>query len=145
MNLKFKKKRNLFNNRNVIIHKYDKYMLLSCTRLSSNRYELNYLINYSLSFNEDKMIIPIKTIISFDDYMKISKIKFGIWIHSNCSFSNCFVYIYRNLKNNHVIFKYTKNNNHKKLGYINQYNHQLLFKGMLLSNAIIEQVGGSYG
>ena len=91
------------------------------------------------------MIIPIKTIISYDEYMKICKIKFGIWIHSNHFSRNCFVYIYRNLRNNRIIFKYTKNDNYKKLGYINQYNHQLLFKGMLSSNAIIEQVGGSYG
>lgn len=131
-----------FRNRNVFQHKFDRFMLISCVRIDNNRFELTYLLDYTYCLNETKSLIPIKVIISYDDYIKISKIKFGVWLRFNNNyFGQNYLYIYRNLASNRLIFKTTRNDNYLTYGATNQYNHQLVFKGTLVDNAILEHLG----
>ena len=137
----FKSRHNFYHNRNTLIHRFDKIMFLSCVRLSTNKYELTYLLDYVFSFNENKTLIPIKVIIPYDEYLKVIKSKFGIWIRCNYIKTN-YLYIYQNLNNNKLIFKTTRNDNYLNNGTINQYNHELIFKGFLSDKKIMEYLGG---
>ena len=127
---------------NTISHSFDKIMFLSCVRISPNRYELTYMYDYVYNFNENRTLFPIKIIIPFEDYAKIINIKFGIWLRVNDNFpSMSFIYVYRNLNTNKLIYKYTKHDNLMKNGKVNQYNHELIFKGSLRDKTILEYVG----
>lgn len=129
----------LYKNKKLYKHKFDKIMFLSCVRVSHNRYELTYLLDYVFSLNETKSLIPIKTIISYEEYQKIIKINFGVWLRfKNYSFNQNYLYIYRNLKDNRLIFKATRHDNNLNNGNKNQYDHELIFKGALIDKAIVE-------
>lgn len=139
----FKKKNTIssYLKNKTIIHNYNKIMFLSCVRISSNQYELTYIYDYVYNFNENRTLIPIKIIISYEQYKKIINTKFGVWLRVNnfFPFAN-YVYIYRNLNNNKLIFKSLRNDNYMKNGKTNQYNHELLFKGTIRENCILEFV-----
>ena len=139
----FKKKNTISSHlkNKTIIHNYNKIMFLSCVRISSNQYELTYIYDFVYNFNENRTLIPIKIIISYEQYKKIINTKFGVWLRVNDSFPFAnYVYIYRNLNNNKLIFKSLRNDNYMKNGKTNQYNHELLFKGTIRENCILEFV-----
>ena len=126
---------------NTHIHNFSKIMLVSCVRVKNNVYELIYLLNYIYQFNEDRILLKVRTMIDFNQYNLIRKYKFGIWInYKKIDLNYFYIYIYKNIKNNRLIHKITKNNNFLTSGSINQYNHELLFKGFLSGNEIIEIV-----
>lgn len=138
-NLKSKKHITRYRNKNVFVHKFEKIMFLSCVRLSVNRYELTYLLDFTFNLNETKSLVPIKVIISFDDYKKIIKYKFGVWIKFDTDyFRKNYLYIYRNLNSNRLIFKTTRHDNYLIHGNMNQYNHELIFKASLIDKIILE-------
>lgn len=131
-----------YRNKDVLIHKFDKIMFLSCVRISRNRYELTFLLDYIFSLNDTKTIIPIKAMISAEEYQRISKMKFGVWLRFNNNyFRQNYIYIYRNLNSNRLIFKTTRHDNYLNNGKKNQYNHELIFKGALQDKAILEYLG----
>ncbi len=128
---------------NAVVHKFDRIMFLSCVRLSPNRYELTFMYDYIYNFNENRTFIPLKLIISYNDYSRIINLKFGVWLKVTCFFLQSeYVYIYQNKKNNRLIYKATKHDNYINHGNINQYNHELLFKGSVRDNCIFEYLGG---
>lgn len=138
MNFKHKRKN---RPNNLLIHKFDKIMYLSCVQLSNNRYELTYLLDYVFTLNETKSLIPIKVIITYEDFIKVIKCKFGVWLRFNNNyFRQNYLYIYRNLNNKRLIFKSTRHNNSLNNGFTNQYNHELIFKASLSSNALVEEL-----
>ena len=136
---KNKKEWTTYRHHDALVHRFDKIMFLSCVRVGQNRYELTYLLDYSFSFGESKSLIPIKVIIPFEEYSKIIKIKFGVWIRFNEKYlKHNYLYVYRNLNNNRLIFKTTRHDNSLEHGNTNQYHHELVFKGALKDKAILE-------
>lgn len=128
-----------YRHKDVFIHKFDRIMFLSCVKISHNRYELTYLLDYLFCLNETKTLVPIKVIIPYEDYIRISKIKFGVWIRFNNNyFKQNYLYIYRNNNNNRIIFKSTRHDNYLNYGNSNQYNHELIFKAVLADRALLE-------
>lgn len=125
----------------TITHNFNRIMFLSCVRISSNQYELTYMYDYIYNFNENRTLIPIKIIIPFETYKKIINTKFGVWLRVNDSFPFVsYIYIYKNLNNNKLIYKSLRNDNYMKNGNTNQYNHELIFKGTIRDNCILEYV-----
>lgn len=142
--MRFRREHKYYNYRlkHSIVHKYDKIMFLSCVQISNNKYELTYLLDYVFILNDTKTLIPLKVIVNYEDYKKIVNTKFGIWFRlNNNKFNNNFLYIYRNLNNNRLIFKATRFDNNLNNGFINQYNHELIFKALLSDNTLIEEMG----
>ncbi len=128
--------------KDTIKHNFNKIMFLSCVRISSNRYELTYVLDYVYNFNENRTLLPIKKIISYEEYKKIIKLKFGVWLKINRDFSYYgYIYLYQNQANNKLIYKSTKNDNYMHNGTMNQYNHELIFKGLIHNKCILECVG----
>ena len=142
MIFKKRKSHNPYLKENVIPHNFDRIMFLSCVRISPNRYELTFMYDYVYNFNENRTLFPIKIIIPFEEYSKIINTKFGVWLRVTDSFPSAnFIYVYRNLANNKLIYKATRHDNLLKNGKINQYHHELIFKGTLRDKNILEFVG----
>lgn len=119
---------------NILKHKFSKIMFLSCVRISDNKYELTYLIDYLYKQHGNITLIPIKKIISYEEYMKVINTKFGVWFRNNNMLDFSYLYIYHNLNNNKLLYKTTSNNNYMNKDSINQYSHKLIFKAELRNN-----------
>lgn len=134
-----KKDNQYYLKRNMINHKFSKIMYLSCLKINKNKYELTALIDYIFVSNNYKTMFPIKIIIDYETYLKINKIKFGIWLKYNPNIFNFrYLYIYQNLNTKKLIYKITKNDNCLNNEMINQYNHQLTYKARLDNNYVVE-------
>lgn len=129
-----------YRRRNIIVHRYDKIMFLSCIKLNENKYELTFLLDYLFCTKENITLIPIKVIIPYDEYLKVIKSKFGVWFKTSQLPTYGFITVYQNTRNNQLIFKSTRNAPYCKRGQSNQYRHELLFKAEVRNKLLLEHV-----
>ena len=135
MSISFIKKYKNIQKKNTLSHDFCKIMFLSCVCISDNEYELTYLLDYIYKYKNDITLIPIKKIISYEEYLKVKNTKFGVWFRNNSIFDFTYLYIYHNMNNNKLIFKTTNNDNYLSKDSINQYSHKLIFKAILKKNS----------
>jgi len=133
----FIKKYNKYENNNTLRHKFSRIMFLSCVRIDNNKYELTYLIDYLYKHEGNITLIPIKKIISYEEYIKVINTKFGVWLRNNSILDFSYLYIYHNLNTNKLLYKTTSNNNYLNKDSINQYSHKLIFKAQLKDKNVL--------
>lgn len=131
MSVNFIKKYNESKKKDILSHRFCKIMFLSCVYISDNKYELTYLLDYVYKHENNITLIPIKKIISYEEYLKVKNTKFGVWFRNNNIFDFTYLYIYNNMNNNKLVYKTTNNDNYLLKDTINQYSHKLLFKAKI--------------
>lgn len=142
MSTKFITKYSKSKNKDILTHKFCKIMFLSCVYICDGKYELTYLLDYVYKNNRNITLIPIKKYITYEEYVKVIKSKFGVWFRSNSNILDFnYLYIYQNMNNNKLIYKTTNNDNYLNKDSINQYSHKLIFKSKLnSSNVLLEYI-----
>ena len=135
MSVNFMKKFKMNQKNDIISHNFCKIMFLSCVYISDNKYELTYLLDYVYKNENAITLIPIKKIISYEEYLKVKNTRFGVWFRNNNIFDFTYLYIYHNMNNNRLVYKTTNNDNYLSENTINQYSHKLIFKALLKRNS----------
>lgn len=118
---------------------FSKIMLVSCTKVSLNRYKLTYLMNYSFVCDDAISLLSRNIYLDYDDFNKIIKFKFGVWLdYKNFDLRNFNYFVYCD-NSGSLIYKSIKHDNRLSLGDHNSYKHKLIYKALISDNFIIEE------
>lgn len=121
------------------LYSFDKIMLLSCSRVTLNRYKLVYLINHTFSSDESVSIFIHSLYLDLNQFNQVVKYKFGVWLSYKVlpKQPNQYYYVYID-NSKKLIYKSTKNDNFLSIGDHNSYGHKLIYKALISDNLIIE-------